>query len=136
MSKRKFKKQYEEIERGLQARMQQALKEQREALKEYEVSLKGVQLPRADQVECFVEQLDIEIVKLAAQRDCTSSMEERADLKAAIVHLRELRARATDGSKRKPPEAGIAVPAVPPKGPLPKQDGAEIPLDFDASKSA
>ena len=33
--------------------------------------------------------------------------------------------------KRKPPEAGIAVPAVPPKGPLPKQGGAEAPLEFD-----
>lgn len=33
--------------------------------------------------------------------------------------------------RRKPPEAGIAVPAVPPKGPLPKQGGAEAPLTFD-----
>ena len=32
--------------------------------------------------------------------------------------------------RRKPPEAGIAVPAIPPKGPLPKQGGAEAPLDF------
>ena len=33
--------------------------------------------------------------------------------------------------KRKPPEAGLAVPAVPPKGPMPLQGGAEAPLDFD-----
>ena len=33
--------------------------------------------------------------------------------------------------RRKPPEAGIAVPAVPPKGPLPMQGGAEAPLEFD-----
>lgn len=33
--------------------------------------------------------------------------------------------------KRKPPEAGLAVPAVPPNGPLPKQGGAEAPLEFD-----
>lgn len=33
--------------------------------------------------------------------------------------------------RRKPPEAGIAVPAVPPKGPLPRQGGAEAPLTFD-----
>ena len=33
--------------------------------------------------------------------------------------------------RRKPPEAGIAVPAVPPQGPLPKQGGAEAPLTFD-----
>jgi len=32
---------------------------------------------------------------------------------------------------RKPPEAGIAVPAIPPNGPLPKQGGAEAPLEFD-----
>ncbi len=32
--------------------------------------------------------------------------------------------------RRKPPEAGMAVPAVPPSGPLPKQGGAEAPLDF------
>lgn len=31
---------------------------------------------------------------------------------------------------RKPPEAGLAVPAVPPRGPLPLQGGAEAPLDF------
>ncbi|MXO75377.1 hypothetical protein GRI40_09145 [Altererythrobacter aerius] len=32
--------------------------------------------------------------------------------------------------KRKPPEAGLAVPAVPPRGPMPLQGGAEAPLDF------
>ena len=32
--------------------------------------------------------------------------------------------------KRRPPEAGIAAPAIPPNGPLPKQGGAEAPLDF------
>lgn len=33
--------------------------------------------------------------------------------------------------KRKPPEAGLPVPAVPPRGPLPLQGGAEAPLDFE-----
>jgi hypothetical protein len=32
--------------------------------------------------------------------------------------------------KRKPPEAGIPMPAIPPTGPLPKQGGVEAPLDF------
>ncbi len=32
--------------------------------------------------------------------------------------------------RRKPPEAGIPIPAVPPTGPLPKQGGAEAPLDL------
>ena len=40
--------------------------------------------------------------------------------------------RPKDGKrKRKPPEAGIAVPAVPQNGPLPRQGGAEAPLEFD-----
>ena len=34
--------------------------------------------------------------------------------------------------KRKPPESGLMVPAVPPRGPLPLQGGAEAPLEFDA----
>ena len=33
--------------------------------------------------------------------------------------------------RKKPPEAGIAVPAIPPRGPLPLQGGAEAPLEFD-----
>jgi hypothetical protein len=33
--------------------------------------------------------------------------------------------------RKKPPEAGVPVPAVPPRGPLPKQGGAEAPLTFD-----
>jgi hypothetical protein len=33
--------------------------------------------------------------------------------------------------RRKPPEAGLPVPAIPPGGPLPKQGGAAAPLEFD-----
>ncbi|MDG5748028.1 hypothetical protein P8Q88_07530 [Qipengyuania sp. XHP0207] len=33
--------------------------------------------------------------------------------------------------RRKPPEAGLPVPAIPPTGPLPKQGGAEASLSFD-----
>jgi len=32
-------------------------------------------------------------------------------------------------NRRKPPETGVAIPAVPPKGPLPLEGGAEAPLD-------
>jgi hypothetical protein len=32
-------------------------------------------------------------------------------------------------NRRKPPEAGLAVPAEPPRGPLPLEGGAEAPLD-------
>ena len=42
-----------------------------------------------------------------------------------------LRAIARTGSNRKPPEAGLPVPAIPPRGPLPLQGGAEAPLEFD-----
>lgn len=39
--------------------------------------------------------------------------------------------RAAQGSRRKPPEAGIASPAVPPRGPLPKHGGAAAELQSD-----
>ncbi|PZT86973.1 MAG: hypothetical protein DI637_09980 [Citromicrobium sp.] len=39
--------------------------------------------------------------------------------------------RARRKPPRKPPEAGMPVPAIPPGGPLPKQGGAEAPLEFD-----
>ncbi len=35
-------------------------------------------------------------------------------------------------NRRKPPEAGVAAPAVPPRGPMPKQGGAAAMLDFEA----
>ncbi|MBB3034280.1 hypothetical protein [Alteriqipengyuania lutimaris] len=38
--------------------------------------------------------------------------------------------RITPKRRRKPPEAGMPVPAIPPKGPLPMQGGAQAPLDF------
>lgn len=34
--------------------------------------------------------------------------------------------------RRRPPEAGIAVPAIPPRGPLPLQGGAAAPINTDA----
>lgn len=43
-----------------------------------------------------------------------------------------LRALRTDSKRpRKPPEAGLAFPAVPPRGPVPLQGGAEAPLDLE-----
>ena len=32
-------------------------------------------------------------------------------------------------NRRKPPQAGLAVPVEPPRGPLPLAGGAEAPLD-------
>ena len=54
----------------------------------------------------------------------------RPDLRPGSRSLNDiLRQRPTP--RRKPPEAGLAVPAVPPRGPLPMQGGAAAPLDFD-----
>ncbi|WP_369026421.1 hypothetical protein [Qipengyuania sp. RANM35] len=56
-----------------------------------------------------------------------------AERKSAIAAKIAAAARAggKTSRKRKPPESGIAIPAVPPKGPLPMQGGAEAPLTFD-----
>jgi uncharacterized protein involved in type VI secretion and phage assembly len=54
-----------------------------------------------------------------------------------ILRAKELEASriaeimARNANRRKPPEAGLAVPAVPPRGPPPLQGGAEAPLEFD-----
>lgn len=52
------------------------------------------------------------------------------DRQAGTRSLDALR-RAAQGSRRKPPEAGIASPAVPPRGPLPKHGGAAADMEFD-----
>lgn len=64
-------------------------------------------------------------------------------LRAASAHFRDQRARqdvlhryasprTRSGPRRRPPAAGMPVPAVPPRGPLPMQGGAEAPLEFGA----
>lgn len=55
----------------------------------------------------------------------------KPDLKPGTRSLDDL-LRQTRTPRRKPPEAGLAVPAVPPRGPLPMQGGAAAPLDFEA----
>ena len=42
---------------------------------------------------------------------------------------RLIQALADRANRRKPPEDGLAVPAVSPRGPLPLEGGAEAPLD-------
>ena len=61
------------------------------------------------------------------------SLQSRETLAASLRlgHANMQAAAMNRNRKRKPPEAGIAVPAVPPNGPLPKQGGAEAPLEFD-----
>ena len=66
--------------------------------------------------------------KLAAATDS----EERILLRAEIAHLSALKDNLGGGRRRKPPESGVPVPAVPPNGPMPKQGGAAAPLEFDS----
>lgn len=54
-----------------------------------------------------------------------ASIAARAAERAAL--MQRLGAR-----RRRPPEAGIAVPAVPPRGPVPKLGGAAASLRFEA----
>ena len=51
----------------------------------------------------------------------------RPDFLRAIA--REFKARQDRADRRKPPESGLPVAAVPPEGPLPLEGGAESPLD-------
>ena len=74
--------------------------------------------------------IKIEIADLERKLRTTSDEEERILLKAEIAHLRMMRINLSAKPGRKPPEAGIPVPAIPPNGPVPKQGGAEAPLDF------
>ena len=124
---------YEEIMRGAEARMravaQIELEKRRQELGKHGAKLKSLRLNKAEETRCVIEQIDVEISNLSAQMARISSMEKRIELKAAIVHLRETRERIIGGN-RKPPESGVAVPAVPPRGPLPKQGGAAASLDF------
>lgn len=54
----------------------------------------------------------------------------RPDIAPGARSLNELLGK-TRSRRHKPPEAGLAVPAVPQRGPLPMQGGAAAPLDFD-----
>lgn len=78
----------------------------------------------------MARRIERELELLGKKCDATDNVEERILLKAEIAHLQTLKANLGRRPKRKPPEAGIAVPAVSPKGPLPGQNGAEAPLDF------
>ncbi len=73
-----------------------------------------------------------ELAALQVKLDTATDRDEIILLKAEIAHLRVLKTNLSQRPPRKPPESGMRVPAVPPRGPLPKQGGAEAPLDFGA----
>lgn len=135
MDDRKYQKLYEAIMRGAERRMRleerRELERRRKELRKFGTKLSRVRLDKAAELRCVIEQIDAEVLDLSAKRDRTSSMNKRVELKAAIVHLRETRARLLDQGKRKPPESGISIPAVSPNGPWPKQGGAAAPLEFE-----
>lgn len=78
---------------------------------------------------------EVDLIKAKLRRE--QRPEERVGLRAELAHLRKLLSQLRDKrrgfrGRRKPPEAGLPVPALPPKGPLPKEGGAAAPLDFGA----
>lgn len=58
-----------------------------------------------------------------------ASIRERNE-RRELEHRQMLRWHAHRRPRRKPPEADLPVPAIPPRGPLPKQGGAAAPLQF------
>lgn len=84
-------------------------------------------LPPLDTPQAEIERLKAELRQ--AKRLAEMAIKERDALRLQMIRA-GIRPK-TGPKKRKPPEAGIAVPAVPPRGPLPKQGGAEAPLEFD-----
>jgi len=91
-------------------------------------SLKEIARRRAAELA----RVEVEIEKLQAGLIGSGLTEERIWKATQGSHRYALLAilKATKFKRRKPPESGVAVPAVPPRGPLPKQGGAEAPLDF------
>ena len=91
---------------------------------------------RARELQAIVDRLTGEVAALEARLAATDDQSERIMLKAEIVHfnaaLDRLQGGAYGTKRRKPPESGLPVPAVPPGGPLPKQGGAAAPLDFES----
>ena len=90
---------------------------------------------RARELQAIIDRLTGELARLDSQLAVTDDQNERIMIKAEIMHFTMALQQLTRGpgpGRRKPPEAGIAVPAIPPRGPLPKQGGAAAPLEFDS----
>ena len=136
-SNRKHEAIYEELMRNAEERrrvlVQRALEQERKMHDKARARLAKARDEAGDTVSAMIARIDRQIAKTAQAIERTSRVQERIFLKAEIAHLRDLRDRLTGkgGWRRKPPESGIPVPAVPPHGPLPKQGGAAAPLDFE-----
>ena len=66
-------------------------------------------------------------VLAGAERIMKAIAAERDGLRDQLF---ELGIQPRSNRRRRPPTAGLPVPAVTPRGPLPKQGGAEAPLEF------
>lgn len=134
MAERDYRKRYEEIMRNAETRKRELNRRARRRERAF-IELMATRRRRAleskqSAEQRLIERIKLELAKLSAKLERGAGKKERVLLKAEIAHLRSILEGLTRGGRRKPPESGIAVPAVPPKGPLPKQGGAEAPLDF------
>lgn len=95
------------------------------------------QQTEAERRRLAIIRIDDHVGRLETELKVCDDRDERIGLKAEIVHLLRWRERIISGrwypmnKRRKPPEAGIAAPAIAPRGPLPQEGGAAAPLDFD-----
>ena len=126
------KKRYEELMRGAGARRRRAAKRAIMAERRYRAQLHSNMAAKKraqeNKLRLAIERLTLELEHLQAKHEFTKDVIERVNIRAEIVHLQRVLKRLRGG---KPPESGLPVPAVPPSGPLPKQGGAEAPLDFE-----
>jgi hypothetical protein len=90
---------------------------------------------RARELQAIIDRMTDDLARLEAQLAGTEDERLRIKIKAEIVHYTLALSRLQHGprpNRRKPPEAGLPVPAVPPGDPQPKQGGAATPLEFDS----
>lgn len=90
---------------------------------------------RARELQAIVDRLVAELAQAEVKYAATVDQSERILLKAEIAHFTMALDRLQRGHyttrRRKPPESGLPVPAIPPSDPAPKQGGAAAPLEFD-----
>ncbi len=90
---------------------------------------------RARELQAIVDRLTAELAQAEVKFIATVDQSERIQLKAEIAHFTMALGRLQRGHyttrRRKPPESGLPVPAIPPSGPAPTQGGATAPLEFD-----
>ena len=90
---------------------------------------------RARALQAVVDRLVAELAQAEVKYAATVDQGERILLKAEIAHFTMALDRLQRGHyttrRRKPPESGLPVPAIPPSDRAPKQGGAAAPLEFD-----